>query len=287
MEMFWLCFPCLAAADMPEATKYLIDQADNGTLAWCWQVIAAERFQLSLPQVEKKMLEAGILPKRYQRNQSTISTDDQLVLFNSHLAVVGCGGLGCYIVEELARTGVGTITVIDPDFFEEHNLNRQLFSTLATLGMTKVEAAAGRIADINPSIRLVPVQERFGKENGHALLQGVTVVVDALDNIATKLELSATCNQLALPLVFGAIAGWYGYVTSQNKGEDVISRLYQGHKGSSGIEQQQGNLACTAATVASLQVAEVCKILLGKETRAQGQMLAIDLLEMEFDAIKI
>jgi molybdopterin/thiamine biosynthesis adenylyltransferase len=277
----------LAAADMPEATRFFIDHADNGTLAWRWQVIAAERFQLSLPQVEKKMLEAGILPKRYQRNQSAISTEEQLVLFNSHAAVVGCGGLGCYVVEELARTGVGTITVIDPDFFEEHNLNRQLFSTSATLGMAKVEAAAGRIAAVNPSIHLVPVQERFGKENGRALLQGVTVVVDALDNIATKLELAATCNQLALPLVFGAIAGWYGYVASQHKGDDVVSRLYQGQKGRSGIEQQQGNLACTAATVAGFQVAEACKMLLGKKTGARGRMLAIDLLEMEFDAVEM
>ncbi len=272
---------------MPELNRFITERSDNGLLAWCWQVVAAERFQLTLAQIEKRVLEAGIMPKRYQRNQTTITVQDQLALFKSHVAIVGCGGLGCYVVEELARIGVGTITVVDPDFFEEHNLNRQLFSTLTTLGVAKVEVATCRVADINPAVTVFPLQERFSTKNGQTLLRGAAVAVDALDGIAAKLELAATCNQLDIPLVFGTIAGWYGYVSSQYEGDDVVSRMYHGHKNGAGIELHQGNLACTAATVASLEVAEICKIILGKGKMLHGRTLAIDLLGMEFNEIEV
>src|SRR6185369_3162533 len=108
--------------------------------------------------VEEVALDRGILPARYQRNRKAISVQDQLTLFRSRVAVIGCGGLGGYVVEELARLGVGTIVVIDPDVFEEHNLNRQLFSSPANLDTAKVEAAAKRIGEVNPAVNLVPIQ---------------------------------------------------------------------------------------------------------------------------------
>ncbi len=87
---------------------FVRDYADGQLLPWHRQVEAAGRFGATLAQVEEVALERGILPARYQRNRNVISVDDQLTLFRSRVAVIGCGGLGGYVVEELARLGVGT-----------------------------------------------------------------------------------------------------------------------------------------------------------------------------------
>jgi molybdopterin/thiamine biosynthesis adenylyltransferase len=272
---------------MAAVNAFLRDHATNGILPWCWQVSAADRFHLSLAAVEERALEMGILPSRYQRNSTTLSTANQLTLFRSHATVIGCGGLGGYQIEELARLGVGWLTVVDPDIFEEHNLNRQILSTVATLGTAKVTAAVRRVAEINPAVTITGLQERFCAKNGIRLLDGSNIVVDALDSIPDRIELAALCNRLALPLVHGAIAGWYGHVASQLPGEETIARIYQTWHEEKGVEQQLGNPSFTPAVVASMQVAEACKILLKKGSPLTGRKLYIDLLEMEINEIKL
>ena len=113
---------------METLSLFIRDRAENQLLAWHHQLEASERFGATVTQVEEVALELEILPARYQRNRQIISVGDQLTLFRSQVAVIGCGGLGGYVIEELARLGVGRIVVIDPDRFEEHNLNRQLLS---------------------------------------------------------------------------------------------------------------------------------------------------------------
>src|SRR5512147_2658552 len=102
---------------------------------------ASGRFNRPPHEVEAASFKANLLPARYRRNRKTLSIDQQSTLFNARAAVIGCGGLGGYVIEELARLGVGTITAVDPDVFEEHNLNRQLYSSPALLGQPKAEAA--------------------------------------------------------------------------------------------------------------------------------------------------
>src|SRR6185369_6056344 len=227
------------------------------------------------------------LPARYQRNRKAMSISDQLTLFRSSVAVIGCGGLGGYVVEELARMGVGRIVVIDPDVFEEHNLNRQLFSSPANLGTAKVNAAFARINEINPAVTLVPIQEAFSLENGAGLLGGCLLAIDALDTIKVRLELAEVCSMLNIPLVHGAIAGWFGHVATQFPGDDTLQTIYRSWKAGKGIEETLGNPSFTPALVASLEVAEVCKLLLGQGTPLRGRQLMIDLLSMEMHVIDI
>ena len=266
---------------------HLLDKADGQLLPWKYQVEAAERFGVTVAIVEGIALERGIMPARYQRNRTIIDVGNQLVLFRSSVAVIGCGGLGGYVVEELARLGVGRIVVIDPDVFEEHNLNRQLFSTPENLGTAKVAAAAGRIAAVNPAVAVVPVQAAFSPENGPGLLEGCQVVVDALDSIQVRLELAEVCTELNLPLVHGAIAGWFGHVATQLPGDDTVQTIYRAWTGGKGVEQTLGNPSFTPAVVASLEVAEVCKLLLGQGTPLRGRQLMIDLFSMEINVIDL
>ncbi len=271
---------------MDELRTYLRARCCGDLLPWAVQAEAAAAFDVSLGRVEEAILELGLLPARYQRNRQTISTAQQLLLHRSRVAVVGCGGLGGYVIEELARLGVGEIVAIDPDVFEEHNLNRQLLSTPATLGLVKVEAARARVAAVNPAVTLTPIREAFGPENGAALLGGSRVVVDALDSIPVRLQLAQACEGLAIPLVHGAIAGWYGQVATILPGERVLDRMYGGGGAGKGVEQEMGNPSFTPAVVASLEVAEACKILLDLGRPLRRRKLAIDLLHMEIHEMR-
>jgi molybdopterin/thiamine biosynthesis adenylyltransferase len=270
---------------MAALNLFIRDHADAQLLSWNHQVEAAGRFGVTVARVEEAALELGILPARYQRNRAALSVADQLELFRSSVAVIGCGGLGGYVVEELARLGVGRLVVVDPDVFEEHNLNRQLFSSPANLGSAKVAAAARRIGEINPAVTLVPLQEALSRENGVELLRGCRIAVDALDSIRTRLELADVCAELNIPLVHGAIAGWYGHVAVQFPGDSTLQTIYAARKAGKGVEQTLGNPSFTPAVVASLEAAEACKLLLGRGTPLRGRQLMVDLLSMEMNVI--
>ncbi len=270
---------------MADLDDFLRTHAAGDLLSWKWQVDAAKQFRTHLARVEEAALAMGILPARYQRNRQAISVKDQLKLFRSRVAVIGCGGLGGYVIEELARLGVGTIIAIDPDVFEEHNLNRQILSTPATLGRAKAEAAAVRVAEINPAVTLVPRQEAYTPENGEELLHGSQVIVDALDSIQTRLALAKTCTDLGIPMVHGAIGGWYGQVATQFPGDDTVQKLYRRWVEGKGVEQKLGNPSFTPALVASIEVAEACKIILGEGEPLHHRKLSVNLLEVVFVAV--
>ena len=283
--MLSLCFRSLAEADLDPVVTFLQDKSSNGLLPFSVQNEAARRYVLSLAEIENLSLTHGILPARYQRNQETISTEQQLSLCRSTVAVIGCGGLGGYIIEELARLGVGNIIVVDPDVFEEHNLNRQLFCTINQLGEKKVTAAAKRVEKINPAVNLQQKAESFDNENGPSLLKGVDVAADALDSIPARLDLSKTCKTAGIPLVHGAIAGWFGQVVTQYPGEDILEHIYSKHEEQKGIETRLGNPSFTPALIASLEVAEITKILLQTGKLLRGRYLNIDLYNLETDEI--
>ncbi len=260
---------------------FLGARSDGDLLPWSAQAEAAARFGTSLAAVEGAALSRGLLPARYRRNRETLSLDEQRRLFGSRVAVVGCGGLGGYLVEQLARLGVGRLAVIDPDAFEEHNLNRQLLSSPAALGRPKVDVAAERVAAVNPAVTVTAHRVALSAGNAAALLSGCSAVLDGLDSVAVRRELAAACRDLGVPLVHGAIAGWYGQVAVQLPGEDLAPLLRASASGK-GVETTLGNPSFTPAVVASLQVAEAAKVLLGRGRPLSGRTLFVDLLEMEF-----
>jgi molybdopterin/thiamine biosynthesis adenylyltransferase len=265
--------------------EFLTSRAEGDLLPWEAQREAARRFGKTLGEVELAALGWGLLPGRYRRNRETVSVTDQLRLFLSRVAVVGCGGLGGYLIEQLARLGVGTLVVVDPDVFEEHNLNRQLLSSPDHLGARKVDVARERVASVNPAVHVIAHPVAFSGANGRELLGGCATVLDGLDNVLVRRELSATCRELGIPLVHGAIAGWYGQVAVQEPDGD-LSPLLRPSASGKGVEAKLGNPSFTPAVVASLQVAEVAKVLLCRGTPLTGRALFVNLLDMQFDEIR-
>lgn len=268
-----------------EIVSFLQENAENALLPFPVQQEAGQRFSLHIAEVEEIALAHDLLPARYQRNRAMISIQQQLLLLQSKVAVFGCGGLGGYIIEELARLGVGRITVVDPDVFEEHNLNRQLLCTQDVLGKKKVDAAAQRVAAINPAVRLQAFDVAFGRDNSTALLEGAVVAADALDSIPIRLELAEACKDQDIPLVHGAIAGWSGHIAVLYPDENILQHLYARKQAERGVEKQLGNPSFTPAVIASLEVAEIVKILLRTEPLLPRRYLVVDLYHMELTEV--
>lgn len=123
------------------------------------------------------------------------------------VAVVGIGGVGCWVAEALARSGVGMLKLVDPDNLAESNINRQIHALDETLGLAKVTAMRARISGIHPQCCVEEVEDFLTRENVAALLQDVDIVVDATDDSRAKAAMAAHCRRMRLPLLMAGGAG--------------------------------------------------------------------------------
>jgi len=236
----------------------------------------AQQTGASRREVEIAALREHILPARYERSLGTVGWEGQIKLLESTVAVVGAGGLGGWVIEGLARMGVGRLIVIDGDVFVENNLNRQALCTEGALGRPKAEVATERVAAVNAAVEVTVYVRLATAENMAHLLQGAQVVVDALDSLPTRLMLQDTCRALGVPLVHGAIAGYLGQVTTIFPGDAGLRALYGDVVPEHGIERQLGNPAGTPLMVAAWQVQETIKLLLGSGEPLRGRLLLLD-----------
>ncbi len=140
--------------------------------------------------------------ERLKRTAMLIGDDGIKRLQNAHIAVFGIGGVGSYAVEALARSGVGYISLIDSDKVSESNINRQLIATSKTVGMSKVDVAAERIAEINEKIKVDRYPLFFSEDTvGEINLDGCDYIVDAIDSVKSKIELIMLAKEKDIPVI--------------------------------------------------------------------------------------
>lgn len=223
------------------------------------------------------------MEERYSRNIPSLSAEEQAALTGRRVLVAGCGGLGGYLLEYLARLGVGEITAVDGDVFEPSNLNRQLLSAQDLLGSSKALAAQTRIRAVNPAVTVRAVEMFLDEENGDGLVRGQNLVLDALDSVPARLTLEAACAREGIPLVHGAIQGWSAQVAVVPPGSGLLQRLY----GSRGTPQEKTCLPFTPAFCAAIQAAEAVKLLCGRVPALEGKLLLADLRRMDWDIITL
>jgi molybdopterin/thiamine biosynthesis adenylyltransferase len=252
---------------------------------------AAARYGLSTKAIEIIALENNIIPMRYARNFASFSLDDQIRLLKSQAVVIGLGGLGGTVVEILARAGVGALTLVDGDTFEDHNLNRQLLSTQGVLGLSKAKAARERIRNINASVDVTLYELRITPENISHIIADCQVVVDCLDNIPTRMLLQKASGQAGIPMVSAAVAGTTAHVTTVFPEDESLSLVYGPSdelKTDKGVET---TLGCTPQAVfltASIESAEALKVLQGKfEQVLRKKLLVIDLQDNTYDVLRL
>ena len=138
----------------------------------------------------------------YGRTRLLLGSDGMEKLENAHIAVFGLGGVGGYVVEALARCGVGTLELVDHDTVSLSNINRQILATRDTVGMDKAEAARLRVAAIDPEIKVIARRQFFGPDTkGDFDFSKYTYVVDAIDTVTGKLALVQASKEAGVPII--------------------------------------------------------------------------------------
>lgn len=143
-----------------------------------------------------------------ERNIHTYTIREQLALHNAKAVVLGCGGGGCTMAEVLCRMGVGEITLVDFDRFEDSNKNRQLGATEKSLGKYKVIEMRRRLIEINPRCKVIPRAEAISKDNYKELLLGKDIILDAVDKRVNKEMVGDFVKELGLTYTTGGLGGY-------------------------------------------------------------------------------
>src|SRR5580704_7881469 len=191
----------------------------------------------------------------------------QIRLLDARVVVAGCGALGSFQAGALARAGVGLLRIIDRDYVELSNLQRQwLFDECdVEQAMPKAAAAARKIAAINGGVRVEPVVADLTPSNVDDLLGGVDLILDGTDNFETRYLINDFAVQHGIPWVYGAAVGSYGIAMPVIPGKTACLRcLYPDPPaGAQPTCETAGVLGSLTALIASLQVSEAIKILCG------------------------
>ncbi len=221
----------------------------------------------------------------FAKNWDTLTHEQQKNLQQKRVCVVGCGGLGGYVIEQLVRLGVGHIDCFDPDLFSISNCNRQLNATSETIGQNKAEVAARRSEKIHPFGQVVPFPMDFRKVTDPDIFGRADAVVDCLDNVDARRDLSDLCSRYGKALVYGAVSGWTGQAGVQLPKGDLYRKLYPRH-----IDQARQKppsvLSFTVALVAGIQVSETLKILLAQPSDLADGCLIMDLKNNEWVTLR-
>ena len=141
------------------------------------------------------------MEQRTIRQLMLLGEDAMQKLAHSHVAVFGLGGVGSWCAEALARSGIGTLTLIDQDTVGESNINRQLCALNSTLDIPKAEVMAARVRDINPTIDVRPIVGSYCGEDREAFLADYDYVADAIDLVKNKVDLIKTCTDRHIPII--------------------------------------------------------------------------------------
>lgn len=269
-----------------ENQREILDELFNG---WADETISvAQLFDISadadvtVRQVQWYALDKGIVPLRYSRNIGSIGIAGQKRLVESSCLIVGLGGLGGFVCEELARVGVGAICGVDHDAYDESNLNRQLNSSEASIGLRKSEQTKLRIDEVNSLVEFSAYDSKF-VDVGDDVWGDVDIVIDCLDSIADRLVLAEKCGQAGKVMVHGAVAGWYGEAGVVWPGSGLLEDVYKNQR--QGMEKELGTPVFTAATAGSIMTAEAVKVLIGKAAEGQNRIHFFDLMNDVWETV--
>jgi molybdopterin-synthase adenylyltransferase len=219
-----------------------------------------------------------------------IGADGQKRLLASKAVIVGCGALGTAQANALVRAGVGKLRIVDRDFVEPGNLQRQtLFDEAdAAESLPKAVAAERRLKLINSDVVVEGTVADADSRNIEELVAGADLILDGTDNFETRYLINDVSLKLMKPWIYGAVVGSYGATLTVLPGRTACLACVfpQPPKGLHPTCDTMGVIASAAAWVAALQVTEALKILLGREDELHGAMLACDVWKNQFQQIR-
>lgn len=206
----------------------------------------------------------------------------------ARVAIVGCGALGSFQADALARAGIGMLRLIDRDFVELSNLQRQfLFDEAdAREGMPKAAAAARRLAQINSEVALEPVITDLTPANAPELFKGIDLILDGTDNFETRYLINDVSVRETVPWIYGAAVGSYGLKMAILPGRTACLRcVYPEYPANQPTCETAGVLAPVTAAIAALQVADALKILVEGSSESVARLTTVDVWSGEIRQI--
>jgi len=232
--------------------------------------------------------------ERYSRQMrfAGIGPDGQERLLAGRVTLIGCGALGTVIANHLVRAGVGFVRVIDRDFIEQHNLQRQvLFDENDVVeGLPKAEAAARKLRPINSQVTVEPVVTDVDRSNVLDLVGDADVILDGADNFEVRYLVNDAAVKLGKPWVYGGCIGSVGQSMTIIPGQTPCLRcVFEAAPGpgEAATCESAGVVAPAVAVVASLQSAEALKLLAGRRDAVNRDLVYIDVWENDYRKIKI
>jgi molybdopterin-synthase adenylyltransferase len=247
-------------------------------------------------------------PKLYERYSrqilfTEIGEGGQQRLLESSAVLVGCGALGTALANLLVRAGVGKLRIVDRDFVEPSNLQRQtLFEESdAREALPKAVAGERRLRAINSGVAVEGIVADLGPKNAEELLRGFPLILDGTDNFETRFLLNDAAIHLNVPWIYAAVVASYGVTLTVRPGQTacLACALESGDRSGTGDDSQAtaagaedtcdtvGVLGAAAGVIASIEAAEAIKLLLGKTESVGGRLVSFDVWSGQYQSVRV
>lgn len=231
---------------------------------------------------------------RYSRQIlfAPIGEEGQARIAGSKVVIIGCGALGAVQAETLSRAGAGHLVLVDRDFVEESNLQRQIMfeETDALNRLPKAVAAASRIARVNSDVRVEALVADVNFENIEEIISGASLVLDGTDNFEVRFLINDACVKSKTPWVYGAAVGSYGLTMTIVPGESPCLRCVleaMPEPASGPTCDTAGVIMPIVTTIASIQAAEALKLLTGQLDKLHRSLITIDVWDFQLNRLDL
>ena len=234
------------------------------------------------------------LQEKYSRQIlfAELGEEGQRRLFESSAVLVGCGAIGTAVANLLVRAGVGRLRVIDRDFVEPSNLQRQtLFDEAdAREALPKAVAAERKLRAVNADVHVEGVVRDLTPKNAEELLAGFAVILDGTDNFETRFLMNDAAVKLGVPWIYAAAVASYGLTMTILPGETPCFACLLESRAGQGLSETcdtVGVLGPIVGVIASLEAAEATKVLAGRRDALHGRLISCDVWTGRFQAVRV
>ena len=231
--------------------------------------------------------------ERYSRQLvlKNIGVKGQEKILSAHILIVGVGGLGCPAAENLVRSGIGNIGLIDDDIVGLSNIHRQSLFDTKDVNKSKVIVAKKKLKAINPNTKIKTYKKRLNNKNIKEIMKDYDLIIDGSDNFETKFLLNDICLKYKKKLITGAISKFDGHIFTFNFKDKKTASLrdfYQEEEISDDILncEFEGVLGTTATIIGAVQANEAIKMTTEIGQNLKNEILIIDLLNLNFRKVK-
>ena len=230
--------------------------------------------------------------ERYSRQivLKDVGPAGQKKIINSRVLIVGAGGLGCPVIDYLARAGVGNLGIIDDDKVNISNIHRQSLYNSKDVGKSKVLVLKKKIKLINPQVKVKIFKKRIEKKNIKEIVKNYEFIVDGSDNFKTKFLLNEYSIKLKKILFVGAISKFDGHIFTFNfnkKKEPCLKCFYQTEPSDDILNcENEGIMGPVAGITGSIQAIEVLKKILKLSEKSNNKILILDLINLNFRKVE-